>query len=155
MFWCIIHAAEVFMWSCWGSDLKTSVLIMQTLINTCLWYMISEVHHCTPKTWPPTKTTWLLEFQKWWIITAIKQKFCPLQCKTGTLKAVLLLQQQKKFTVFSPLLPMLFKHTTLHLVHLMTSVAHELNLIKTPKETRLNCVHAKSNTKAWRVIQLR
>lgn len=74
-----------------------------------------------------------------------------LLCETGT---VLLFQQQKINCFSAPPLPMLFKPNTLHLVHLMTSVAHKLNLIKTPKQTRLNCVHAKSNTKAGRVIQL-
>lgn len=65
-----------------------------------------------------------------------------------------LLWLQKNIYCFSHHSYTCCSNTALHLVHLMTSEAHELNLIKTPKETRLNCIHAKSNTKAWRVIQL-
>lgn len=45
MFWYSLHAVLLFMRSCWGSDIKTSVLIMQTSMNTCLWSLHDVYSH--------------------------------------------------------------------------------------------------------------
>lgn len=81
--------------------------------------------------------------------------FCLLQCETCSFFIRgFLLRLQKNIYCFSHHSYTCCSNTALHLVHLKTSEAHELNLIKTAKATRLNCIHAKSNTKAWWVIQL-
>lgn len=180
MSWCSLHAEELFMWSCWGPEHKnhcvhqvdlsfheraygshtppvqtghSAILYAHKQLNFCLLgipiYDRIHAHRNMPR-----KLRSLLFFRR--DESAHHHRHISVCCSVRPALENLFCcgYKKKKILFFPPPVPVLFKHTALHLVHLMTSVAHELNLIKTPKETRLNCIHAKSNTNAWRVIQL-